>query len=96
LNKFLLTDDRAHLKAVPDIRKETDYWLGEADRLSNTSREDELIVLPPARGDPVTRGRRYILLPFLYHDEAAKIRDANRKFLAEEATAPQAQGPALR
>lgn len=27
---------------------------------------------------PVTRGRRYATLPFLYDDEAAKIREATR------------------
>jgi predicted 2-oxoglutarate/Fe(II)-dependent dioxygenase YbiX len=31
----------------------------------------------------VTRGRRYAFLPFLYDDEAAKIREANNPFLAE-------------
>ncbi len=29
----------------------------------------------------VTRGRRYAFLPFLYDDEAAKLREANAKFL---------------
>jgi hypothetical protein len=29
----------------------------------------------------VTRGRRYAFLPFLYDDEAAKIRQANNEFL---------------
>jgi predicted 2-oxoglutarate/Fe(II)-dependent dioxygenase YbiX len=32
---------------------------------------------------PVTHGRRYAFLPFLYDDEAAKIREANSQFLAE-------------
>jgi peroxiredoxin/predicted 2-oxoglutarate/Fe(II)-dependent dioxygenase YbiX len=32
----------------------------------------------------VTRGRRYAFLPFLYDDEAAKIREANSKFLADD------------
>jgi predicted 2-oxoglutarate/Fe(II)-dependent dioxygenase YbiX len=32
---------------------------------------------------PVTKGRRYATLPFLYDDAAAKIREANAKFLAE-------------
>ena len=32
----------------------------------------------------VTRGRRYVFLPFLYDDAAAKIREANNPFLAEE------------
>jgi hypothetical protein len=31
----------------------------------------------------VTRGRRYAFLPFIYDDEAAKMRDANRRFLAD-------------
>lgn len=31
----------------------------------------------------VTRGRRYAFLPFLYDDEAAKIREANNRFLGE-------------
>lgn len=32
---------------------------------------------------PVTRGRRYAFLPFLYDEEAAKIREANNQFLGE-------------
>jgi predicted 2-oxoglutarate/Fe(II)-dependent dioxygenase YbiX len=31
----------------------------------------------------VTEGRRYAFLPFLYDDEAAKIREANNQFLSE-------------
>jgi hypothetical protein len=31
----------------------------------------------------VTRGKRYAFLPFLYDDAAAKIREANNKFLGE-------------
>lgn len=31
---------------------------------------------------PVTAGTRYVVLPFLYDDAAAKIRERNRKFLA--------------
>jgi predicted 2-oxoglutarate/Fe(II)-dependent dioxygenase YbiX len=31
----------------------------------------------------VTRGRRYAFLPFLYDDEAARIREANNDFLGE-------------
>ena len=30
---------------------------------------------------PVTKGTRYAYLPFLYDEEGAKVRDANRKFL---------------
>jgi len=32
----------------------------------------------------VTRGRRYAFLPFLYDDEAAKIREANNEFLGDD------------
>ena len=32
---------------------------------------------------PVTAGRRYAFLPFLYDDEAAKVREANNVFLGE-------------
>jgi predicted 2-oxoglutarate/Fe(II)-dependent dioxygenase YbiX len=30
---------------------------------------------------PVTRGKRYVFLPFLYDEEAAKVRQANAKFV---------------
>jgi predicted 2-oxoglutarate/Fe(II)-dependent dioxygenase YbiX/peroxiredoxin len=32
---------------------------------------------------PVTKGKRYAFLPFLYDDAAAKIRDENRRFIAD-------------
>ncbi|MFK0572939.1 2OG-Fe(II) oxygenase [Endozoicomonas sp.] len=32
---------------------------------------------------PVTRGTRYVTLPFLYDDAAAKIREANNRFLGD-------------
>jgi predicted 2-oxoglutarate/Fe(II)-dependent dioxygenase YbiX len=32
---------------------------------------------------PVTKGRRYAFLPFLYDDAAAKIREANGQYLDE-------------
>jgi predicted 2-oxoglutarate/Fe(II)-dependent dioxygenase YbiX len=35
----------------------------------------------------VTRGRRYAFLPFLYDDEAAKLREANNPHLGEGVTA---------
>jgi predicted 2-oxoglutarate/Fe(II)-dependent dioxygenase YbiX len=35
---------------------------------------------------PVTKGRRYAYLPFLYDEAAAKIRDRNRQFLSEAPT----------
>ena len=33
---------------------------------------------------PVTKGRRYAFLPFLYDDAAARLRVENRKFLTGE------------
>lgn len=33
---------------------------------------------------PVTRGRRYVFLPFLYDETAAAIREANNPFLADD------------
>jgi peroxiredoxin/predicted 2-oxoglutarate/Fe(II)-dependent dioxygenase YbiX len=38
---------------------------------------------------PVTRGRRYVFLPFLYDEAAAKVREENQQFLAGS-TAPEA------
>jgi peroxiredoxin/predicted 2-oxoglutarate/Fe(II)-dependent dioxygenase YbiX len=35
---------------------------------------------------PVTKGKRYVFLPFLYDDAAAKIREENLKFLAGTTT----------
>jgi predicted 2-oxoglutarate/Fe(II)-dependent dioxygenase YbiX len=32
---------------------------------------------------PVTRGRRFAFLPFVYDDEAARIRETNNKYLGE-------------
>jgi peroxiredoxin/predicted 2-oxoglutarate/Fe(II)-dependent dioxygenase YbiX len=42
----------------------------------------------------VTRGRRFVFLPFLYDDAAAKIREANNAFLAEGVGKYQAEHPA--
>jgi predicted 2-oxoglutarate/Fe(II)-dependent dioxygenase YbiX len=42
----------------------------------------------------VTSGRRYAFLPFLYDDEAAKIREANNAFLGEGVGAYAASGQA--
>ena len=35
-----------------------------------------------AKAKEVKKGRRYVFLPFVYDDEAAKIRQENQKFLA--------------
>jgi peroxiredoxin len=39
---------------------------------------------------PVTSGKRYVFLPFLYDDEAAKVREANQQFLGGNINAPPA------
>ena len=38
---------------------------------------------------PVTRGKRYVFLPFLYDDAAARLRDENLRFIAGDANTPQ-------
>jgi peroxiredoxin/predicted 2-oxoglutarate/Fe(II)-dependent dioxygenase YbiX len=43
---------------------------------------------------PVTKGRRYVFLPFLYDDAAAKIRQENAKFLGGEVNTPLEEKPA--
>lgn len=40
---------------------------------------------------PVTRGSRYVFLPFLYDDAAARVRDENQRFLAASAPMPRAE-----
>jgi hypothetical protein len=37
---------------------------------------------------PVTRGKRYAFLPFLYDDAAAAIRSANNSFVDNETIKP--------
>jgi peroxiredoxin/predicted 2-oxoglutarate/Fe(II)-dependent dioxygenase YbiX len=37
---------------------------------------------------PVTKGRRYMFLPFLYDDEAARIREQNLKFVGDGSARP--------
>jgi hypothetical protein len=43
---------------------------------------------------PVTRGRRYATLPFLYDDEAARIREENMRFLGQNDAVPAAKAEA--
>ena len=38
---------------------------------------------------PVTRGKRYVFLPFVYNDAAARIREENLRFVAGDANTPQ-------
>ena len=50
---------------------------------------------PLHTGTPITRGRRYVFLPFLYDDATAKIREENNRFLAQgiEAYSSTTSGP---
>ena len=62
--------------------------------VASCSREQEKTTAPPAGGavvfscsllheaTPVTRGTRYAVLPFLYDEAAARIREANAGSLA--------------
>jgi len=43
LERYVQTKDRAELEAVPELRRDTDYWLTEAERTAVTERELELI-----------------------------------------------------
>jgi peroxiredoxin/predicted 2-oxoglutarate/Fe(II)-dependent dioxygenase YbiX len=43
---------------------------------------------------PVTRGRRFAFLPFLYDDAGARIREENRRFLAADQAPPPARDQA--
>ena len=43
LNKFLRTRDRKYLEACKPLRQETQHWMAEAERLSTTPRETELM-----------------------------------------------------
>ena len=47
---------------------------------------------------PVTKGRRFAFLPFLYDDDAARIRLENNKYLGDEVPAyrdPEIEGTAV-
>ncbi len=44
---------------------------------------------------PVTRGRRYAFLPFLYDDAAAALRDRNREFLGDSLRGDSLRGDGL-
>jgi predicted 2-oxoglutarate/Fe(II)-dependent dioxygenase YbiX len=43
---------------------------------------------------PVTRGKRFVFLPFLYDDAAAQLREENQRFLAGDVNTPKQAGPA--
>jgi signal transduction histidine kinase len=43
LDHYLITDDRAYLRQVPELRAETEHWLGEAERRGVTPHEGQLM-----------------------------------------------------
>src|SRR6266542_5164947 len=43
LSHFLITGDRSHLKAVPELRRETGEWLDRAEQLAETQTERAVI-----------------------------------------------------
>jgi signal transduction histidine kinase len=43
LERFLVSGDRSQLDDVPDLRRETDHWLAEAERTAVSPHERELI-----------------------------------------------------
>src|SRR6266849_7329868 len=43
LERYLQTKNRTELEAVPELRRDTDYWLTEAERTAVAERELELI-----------------------------------------------------
>ena len=92
----------AHRRFAVSINLNDDYDGGEISFPEYGARGFR----PPARGavifscsllhqvSKMTRGKRYAFLPFLYDDAAAKIREENRRFLAESAK-PEANATAL-
>src|ERR1700730_8583725 len=43
LERYLQTRDRAELEAIPELRRDSDHWLSEAERTAVAERELELI-----------------------------------------------------
>lgn len=43
LDGYLLSGDAKHLETLPELRRETAYWLGEAEKLATTEREQVLM-----------------------------------------------------
>ncbi len=96
------TAGTAHRRFAVSINLNEEYDGGELRFPEYGERQ----IKPPAGGavvfscsllhrvTPVTRGRRYAFLPFLYDEAAAKIREANSAFLAEGLGSYRASTPA--
>ncbi len=85
------TKGTAHRRFAVSINLNDDFDGGRgelsrirAERLQGAARRRRrLLVLAASRGIESVRGKRYAFLPFLYDDEAAKIREANNAFLGD-------------
>lgn len=88
------TKGTAHRRFAVTLNLNTDEYVGGALRFPEFGRQT---YIAPAGGavvfscsllheaTPVTEGVRYAYLPFLYDDEAAKIRRKNMRFIADHA-----------
>jgi predicted 2-oxoglutarate/Fe(II)-dependent dioxygenase YbiX len=64
-----------------------DLWFPEFGRRAYRATTGGAVVFSCSllhEATPVTRGRRYAFLPFLYDDAAAQVRERNRQYLSDE------------
>ena len=85
------TKGTAHRRFAVSLNLNTDQYEGGYVRFPEFGRQ---LYTAPAGGaivfscsllheaTPITSGRRYVFLPFLYDEEAAQIREQNRQFVA--------------
>jgi predicted 2-oxoglutarate/Fe(II)-dependent dioxygenase YbiX len=97
------TKATAHRKFACSLNLNTGAYEGGGVRFPEFSQE---AYSPPAGGavvfscsllheaTPVTKGKRYVFLPFLYDEEGAKIRDRNRQFVSQGEPVRSAPAPA--
>jgi peroxiredoxin/predicted 2-oxoglutarate/Fe(II)-dependent dioxygenase YbiX len=91
------TKGTAHRRFAVSLNLNTGEYEGGDLRFPEFGRQ---LYTPPAGGavvfscsllheaTPVRSGRRYVFLPFLYDDAAAKIRDQNQRFVSADRPAP--------
>jgi predicted 2-oxoglutarate/Fe(II)-dependent dioxygenase YbiX len=64
-----------------------DLWFPEFGRRAYRASTGGAVVFSCSllhEATPVTKGRRYAFLPFLYDDAAAQVRERNRQYLSDE------------
>jgi peroxiredoxin len=97
------TKGTAHRRFAVSINLNADFEGGEVSfpeygRRSYKAPPGGAVVFPCAilhQVSKLTSGRRYAFLPFLYDEEAAKIREANNKFLGEGVGSYRSQSPTV-